>query len=359
MLRLFSRSLKTLFSGIQQIGIGVPNVKEAFRWYSKHLSMNIPVFEEAATADLMLPYTGGKPHDRHAILALNMQGGGGFEIWQYTSRTPQAANFEIQLGDLGIYACKLKSADVDAAFSAYPKELLLSKQVEQGPDRNKHFYAKDPYGNVFDIVEDATRFRATKAKNGGVFGAVIGVRDLEKSIAFYANVLEYDKTLYKGEDSYSDLQPLPNGNTKVKRAILAQSEERLGAFSPLLGPSQIELVELTEGNGRKMYQDRYWGDLGYIHLCFDTIDMESFQERTNSAGHPFTVDSANSFDMGAAAGRFAYIEDPDGTLIEFVETHKVPIMKKWGIYLNLKRRNKQKPLPRWMLNSLSLNKKKD
>ena len=31
--------------------------------------------------------------------------------------------------------------------------------------------------------------------------------------------------------------------------------------------------------------------------------------------------------MGDAAGQFAYIEDPDGTLIEFVETHKVPLVK--------------------------------
>lgn len=31
--------------------------------------------------------------------------------------------------------------------------------------------------------------------------------------------------------------------------------------------------------------------------------------------------------MGNAAGHFSYNEDPDGTLIEYVETHKVPIVK--------------------------------
>jgi len=34
--------------------------------------------------------------------------------------------------------------------------------------------------------------------------------------------------------------------------------------------------------------------------------------------------------MGEASGHFAYVEDPDGTLIEFVETHKIPIIKKLG-----------------------------
>ena len=84
-------------AGIQQIGIGVPDVHEAFKWYRENFGMDIPVFEEAAEANLMLPYTGGQAQKRHAILAINMKGGGGFEIWQYTSRVPQAPEFEIQL----------------------------------------------------------------------------------------------------------------------------------------------------------------------------------------------------------------------------------------------------------------------
>ena len=59
---------KFLISGIQQVGIGVSNVTEAFKWYNTRLGMDIPVFEEAAEANRMLPYTGGQPHKRHAIL---------------------------------------------------------------------------------------------------------------------------------------------------------------------------------------------------------------------------------------------------------------------------------------------------
>ena len=91
-----------IIAGIQQIGIGVPDVHKAFQWYRVHFGMDVPIFEEAAEANLMLPYTGGMAHKRHAILALNMRGGGGFEIWQYTSRTPQPPQFEPALGD---WAC--------------------------------------------------------------------------------------------------------------------------------------------------------------------------------------------------------------------------------------------------------------
>ncbi len=31
----------------------------------------------------MLPHTDGKPWERHACLAVNIMGGGGFEIWQH------------------------------------------------------------------------------------------------------------------------------------------------------------------------------------------------------------------------------------------------------------------------------------
>jgi hypothetical protein len=114
----------------------------------------------------------------------------------------------------------------------------------------------------------------------------------------------------------------------------------------------IELVQVLSAQAVKIYHNRYWGDLGFIHLCFDVNGMEAHEKICADAGHPLTVNSRNSFDMGKAAGHFAYNEDPDGTLIEYVETHKVPIAKKWGWYLNLANRNPQKTLPDWMVKCL-------
>ncbi len=340
------------------MGIGIPNVHEAWTWYRENLSMDVPVFEEAATAALMLPYTGGKPHDRHAILALNMQGGGGFEIWQYTSRTPQPASFVPKLGDLGLYICKMKSPDVDKAFTEFNEDYKLSKKVETTPNGVKHFFVNDPYGNVFQITESDNWFSKRGDNTGGVFGAVIGVSNIEKSKAFYSNILGYDTVVYEGEGKFSDLSVLNNGNSSFKRAILKHSKPRQGAFSPLLGDSEIELVQDLNLTPNQILKDRFWGDLGFIHLCYDIVNMKALQSDCERAGHPFTVDSANSFDMGEAAGHFSYIEDPDGTLIEFVETHKIAIVKKIGWYLDLRKRDPLKPLPNWMLKSLSFNRKK-
>lgn len=342
------------------MGIGIPNVHEAWTWYRIHLGMDVPIFEEAATADLMLPYTGGMPHDRHAILALSMQGGGGFEIWQYTSRTPVPPSFVPELGDLGLNICKMKCKDVDAAFSFLSsKGVTISDQVGTDPNGKKHFFVKDPYGNIFQLVEFDTFFKSTKALSGGVSGATIGVTDIEKARKLYSDVLGYDVVVYDKTGEFDDLSGVAKSGEQYRRVLLRHSEQRKGSFSELLGPTELELIHRTTSPGRKIYEGRYWGDLGFIHLCFDVTDMAGLKQRCSAAGFEFTVDSSNSFDMGEAAGHFTYIEDPDGSLIEFVETHKIPIMKKLGWYLNLQKRDTQKALPRWMLNALAVNRKKD
>ncbi len=349
--------MKRIISGIQQVGIGVTNADEAFRWYRKIFGTNIVVFKDAATASLMQRYTGQQAHDRYAILALNMQSGGGFEIWQYTSRTPVPSAIPIQLGDLGIYAVKIKSKDVTKTFSYYQQEgVELLSAPSKMPSGKEHFFIRDPYGNIFEITEDDYWFTNSDCLTGAVCGVTIGVSSMDKALAFYKNLLGYDIQLYAGQGVYADWHSLPGGAHSFKRVLLAHSRKPEGAFSKLLGPTYIELVEVTDRTPVKIYDNRFWGDLGFIHVCFDINGFNAHETICNENGFPLTVNSSNSFDMGQASGHFAYNEDPDGTLIEYVETHRVPILKKIGWYLDLRKRNPQKPLPNWMVKSLRFSK---
>lgn len=345
-------------SGIQQMGIGVAHVHEAFKWYRRHFGVDVPIFEEAAVAGLMLPYTGGQPQARHAILALNLHGGGGMEIWQYTGRTPQPPAFQPQLGDLGLFAAKIKCADAAMAFQALRESgaNVLTNPAAR-PDGKGHFFMKDPWGNTFEVVEAEDWFNkpAKAPATGGIYGAVIGVSDMDRSIAFYRKVLGYDVVLYDTEGDFADWHGVDGGFGRFRRVLLKHGETRVGPFSQLLGNSEIELLQSLDRAPRRIFENRFWGDLGFIHLCFDITGMDALKKHCEQAGHPFTVDSSGSFDMGEAAGYFSYIEDPDGTLIEFVETHKIPILKKLGWYLNLRKRgDARKPLPRLMLKALGL-----
>ncbi len=349
-------------SGIQQLGIGVSDVHAAFKWYRRHLGMDVPVFEEAATAGLMLPYTGGQPQARHAILALNMQGGGGMEIWQYTGRTPVPPAFQPRLGDLGLFIGKIKSKNVEATFHELRKKGVLHLTTPAvRPDGQTHFYIKDPWGNIFEITAADDWFSTGRPHHtGGIYGAVIGVTDMNKSMAFYKKVLGYDCILCDQEGIFEDWQGVEGSRESCRRVVLTHTEQRKGPFSRLLGRTEIELVQMQNATPRKIYENRFWGDLGFIHLCFDITGMAALKAHCTALGHPFTVDSSGSFDMGAAAGYFSYIEDPDGTLIEFVETHKIPLLKKLNWYLDLRKRSSpEKPLPRWMLNTMGWGRVKD
>ena len=347
-------------SGIQQMGIGVHDADEAWAWYRRHFGVDVPIFKEKAEANLMLRYTGGQPRDRYAILAMNLQGGGGFEIWQYTCRQPEMPRFDIQIGDYGLFACKIKSPDLERSYRNFQKEgVPCLTGIHRINGEPPSFFVQDPYGNIFQVVEAEDWFQDRKQLTGGVYGTIIGVSDIEQSLRLYRDVLGYDEVVSDVKDTFEELNQIPGGSFPMRRVLLRHSIARKGPFVPVLGQTELELVQVEGRKPRKIYDDRYWGDLGFIHLCFDITGMDTLKARCASHGFPFTVDSQNSFDMGEAAGRFSYIEDPDGTLIEFIETHKLPIMKKWGWYLNLKKRRGDKPLPRLILKAMGLNRVKN
>jgi catechol 2,3-dioxygenase-like lactoylglutathione lyase family enzyme len=354
-----------IISGIQQMGIGVMNVEEAWKWYIKQFGMDCRIFEDEAEAKLMLPYTGGEPWSRHAVLALNLQGGGGFEIWQYKSREPVRIKEEIRIGDLGIIACRVKVKNIQTTLKSYQKEgISVPVNTTEDPSGQMIFYMKDPYGNIFQLVEATDWFCNEKKNTGGTYGAMIGVSDIEKSRVVYSEILGYDKIIYDKTGIFPDLADLPGGKNEFRRVLLKRSESFTGPFSRMLGQSAIELISATGKPGKKIYENRLWGDPGFIHLCYDMHGMDELRNYCESKGFPFMVDTkksqeGHSFDMGEAAGHFSYIEDPDGTLIEFVETHKVPILKKFGWYLDLRKRDPNKSLPDWMIKTLRFSRVKN
>ena len=137
-----------IITGIQQVGIGVTDAQEAKLLYKQLFGMDVLIFDDRADATLMTHYTGSQVHKRRAILSLNMNGGGGFEIWQFTSRTPTKRIAIPKLGDLGIFAVKIKSSNVVNAHSHFSNlQNLQVSAIFDSPDDRKHFWLTDPYGN--------------------------------------------------------------------------------------------------------------------------------------------------------------------------------------------------------------------
>lgn len=355
--------MEKVICGIQQVGIGVKNVEEYWKWYRENLGFDTKIFGDEGVAERMLPYTGGKPQPRYAILAMNLSGGGGFEIWEPRGRELNYIKQDPRLGDYGIFACKVKCYDVKGAYNEFKKRgLNVLAKPSKNPAGKEHFFLKDPWGNLFDIESDNYTFIKEGKLNGGGNGAILGVSNMEESIKFYSALMDYDKVSYDVTGVFPEFEGIPGCENTVRRVMLERSKPIMGPLSEIMGTSHIELVQAVAkaedvASGKwtapvKLYEGRLWGDPGFIHLCFDIRNMEEIRKVAENLGHPFVCDSGVDFDMGEANGHFTYVEDPDGTLIEFVETFKVPIMKKLGLYLHLEDKDPYKPLPRTITKAL-------
>lgn len=344
-------------SSIQQIGVGTSDFRKSWDWYIEMFGFDVKILEDDTVAERMLPYTGGKPQKRHACIAVNLQGGGGLEIWQYSERTPTPASFPISIGDTGIFAAKIKCRDVRRFHQHLSSKWEKCTSVSTDPSGTCCLYVEDPFGNTFQIIEQKDIFINDGHLCGGVVGAMIGVTDMDRSISFYQDVLGYDKIIHDRTGVFEDWSMMPGSDEKYRRVLLGRSTEPTGAFSGLLGTNTIELVQALEHKPKKIYEGRFWGDPGFIQICYDVTGMRALGEFFASKGHPFTVDSCpngEQFDMGEASGHFTYIEDPDGTLLEFVETHKIPVIGRLGLYIHLNEKNNRKRLPKLLFKMMGL-----
>ena len=348
-------------TGIQQVGVGTTSVYDSWKWFIMMFGVDIRVLEDDTVAERMLPYTGGHPRKRHAAIAVSLQGGGGFEIWQYSERKPKPVDFQIQVGDLGIFCAKVKCRNVENAHKYASERWDKVSPVVTTPDGNKTFYITDPEGNWFQAVQDDYLLLDEGKEFGGMLGCMIGVTDMDKARTVYSDILGYDQLVYNEYGKFDDLAPLAGGDGEFRRVLIKCSKPNKGPFAPIFPMGQIELVQCRDREPRKIYEGRYWGDPGFIQICFDVTGMDALGKWCADHGHPFTVDSCpdgKQFAMGDASGRFTYIEDQDGTLIEFVETYRISVAKKLGWYINLVYRNREKPLSKLLFRAMKMNRKK-
>ncbi|MBP5211140.1 MAG: hypothetical protein J6Z27_04825 [Bacteroidales bacterium] len=139
-------------SGIQQIGVGTLDFRKSWNWFIEMFGIDIKILEDDTVAERMLPYTGGQPHKRHACIAVSLQGGGGFEIWQYSERKPLPPTFEIGVADLGVFAAKVKCRHAAACHRMLSAKWPHCSPLATLPDGTPCFYVKDLYGNCFQFV---------------------------------------------------------------------------------------------------------------------------------------------------------------------------------------------------------------
>ncbi len=342
---------------LQQIGIGVHNVDVMRDFYASVLGFDTLLFCTEGSIDIMSAYTGGRSWNRKAMLLANFNGGATLQLWQHTEHLHVPAENEVGLDNRGILCTCVRCCDiVNVRNRLFDSGYEITRISADSLGRNR-CYVKDPENNWIGLVETSEGWLKKKAHSiGGVCSIIIGVSDIKKSMHFYSTVCGYDTVLSEEVGTFTEFEAF-RGQQKVRRVLLKRSKKLQGAFAHLLQSSTIELIQACEKPQEHVYtnyEERLWGDPGFMHACFDVKNMRALCNHRKIHKDPFIIDS--DFSTEEVSGHFTYAEDPDRTLVKFVEIYTWSLMKKYGLVLNLKKHKNAKPLPKFFMRLLALKK---
>jgi lactoylglutathione lyase len=144
----------------------------------------------------------------------------------------------------------------------------------------------------------------------GVSHFGIQVADLERSVAFYGDLLglELVARWVRDQEYIQELVGYPGVELNV------------AVFRLPLSDVFLEVLEYR--NVAKEAVDPSTANPGTAHFCLYVEDLDAFHERLSEAGVTF-VSSVKSPNVGPnKGGKAVYMIDPDGIRVELVETRK-------------------------------------
>ena len=142
----------------------------------------------------------------------------------------------------------------------------------------------------------------------GIYHAGLTVRDLERSIDFYRDLLglEVARRQESSTPYISQLTGLPGTHLKVAY-LRAPGDE--GAY--------LELIEYVAPIGQPI--DTTPCNPGTGHVCFFVADLDATYARLSAAGVPFTSPPASITAGFHAGSKTVYLRDPDDIVLELFQ----------------------------------------
>jgi lactoylglutathione lyase len=121
----------------------------------------------------------------------------------------------------------------------------------------------------------------------------IRTKDMDKSIAFYTELL---------------------GLRLIRRQKIPQNNAEIAFLQDPAGKGSR--LELTLYRSQKRFVQAEYEDRVFDHLAFEISDMEATLSKMRKEG---VVITDEPYRLGSTGTLIAFIEDPDGTLIELIE----------------------------------------
>lgn len=149
----------------------------------------------------------------------------------------------------------------------------------------------------------------------GFFHGGIAVSDMERSLAFYRDVLGLEVHFDVVLDAVDYVRALLGVEMRDCRVVYLRVPGSEGIF--------VELLEYRGTDGRAV-SPRAW-DPGTGHLCFHVSDAAGLHRRARAAGFAVRSDSVQVIPVGPNRGALAaYLLDPDGYHVELFQRAESP-----------------------------------
>lgn len=320
-----------MINAMQHIGLGVWDVDKTYGFYKRFFGYKVKLNDLTVASKEMEPVVGSVETMR-MMMAANPKGGGIIELIEHKSSPIRPFPEDGRYGFYGVLEAGYRVKQIDRVVAGMKAAgvPLLTPVCEQdlGGGRKWRFaYLQDPDGFPLQLTEEigsgAQVRSAGKPVVEGLCHIGLGVSDLERSKAFYRNALGFDRVLYAFEGEMPEMEPVAGGPLRAKMAILERSQPASGPLSRLLPRGVLKLFEVKESRGRHAYKGRRWGDIGCMEFCMDVTDLPAVVADMKAKGIPIYLPPVE-IDMGSGSkGMVAYVRDPDGSIVEFVEAKSI------------------------------------
>lgn len=302
--------------------MGVRDAGRSYDFYRGLMGFRIKLSDKTEYMEELEPIVGALVEMR-VIMAMNVAGGAAVELVEHTSTRPMEPSRPPCWGDIGYLELGLKAFRLDDLYldlrSRGVRFLtpVRSMRLSSG-GVERYAYLRDPDGLLLQLVEAPGGKRPAV---GGVRHVAVGVSDMDRARRFYGGVLGFTETIHEFQGRIHELNEITGG--EEMEVLILGHRPLADSVLPLLERPIVKLVHTPGYKGESIYQGRRWGDIGLMEMAFDVIDLPSTTNELISREaellHPPT-----RVDMGSGTrGSFSCLKDPDGNILEMVESERV------------------------------------
>ena len=318
-----------MINALQHVGQGVRNVDTTYAFYRRNFGYKIKL-NDLTVASKELEAVLGSVETMRMMMAANVKGGGIIELIEHKSKPITSLPDEDLYSRCGILEIGYGVMNIDKVVSDFQardiRMLTPIHEIDLGHGRRwRTAHLKDPDGLPLQLTEDLLPGAQSpaKAEVHGVSHVGIGISDLERSISFYQKVLEFNRLVCEFEGIVPEKDPVSGDFVRRKMVLLERSADASGPLAGLLPRGTVKLIEIPAGGGRHIYEGRLWGDVGCMEFCLDVSDLLATVAVMKEKGVEIYLPPMEMSMGTGSKGFLAYIRDPDGTTVEFVEVRSI------------------------------------